>query len=495
LLVAQARPKTKMKLTLFAHWLLFSCCLLAYPLTNHANQITYLDKLMKFRKSTNPPNSDAWPHLDISSEYSPVYISPQDGLMEADKIDAMPGQPQGVNFDQYSGYVTVDPTAGRALFYYLAESPENSSTNPLVLQLNANAFCSTLIKAMEEQGPFSVNSDGKTLHTNEYAWNNVANVIYLESPAGIGFSYSNLTSDYKKSGDKLTTKDAYVFLVNWLERFPQYKNRDFYLTGERYSGHFVPQLAYIILLNNKNTNQTVIDLKGIAIGNALIDDNNNTLGMYDYFWTHALNADETNREIHEYCVPDFSSDKCFSALDKGTFERGGVDIYNIYAPLCHDTSINDNGSAGSQIKEFDPCSGNYVEAYLNLPEVQKAFHAKPTVWSECSGLPWNDWPATILPTIKQLMASDISVWIYSGDMDGRVPVTSSRYSINTFKLPIKTVWYPWYTREEVGGYAVEYEGLVFATVRGAGPLVPSYQPERTLIMISSFLQGKLPAPA
>ncbi|KAF5194467.1 Serine carboxypeptidase-like [Thalictrum thalictroides] len=119
------------------------------------------------------------------------------------------------------------------------------------------------------------------------------------------------------------------------------------------------------------------------IGNALINDNDNTLGMYNYFWTHALNSDETYREILEYCVLDFSSDKCSAAQGKGASERGGVDIYNIYAPLCHDSEFNNNVSTGS-IKEFDPCSDDYVSAYLNLPEVQDAFHAKNTSWFECS---------------------------------------------------------------------------------------------------------------
>ncbi|KAF9622654.1 hypothetical protein IFM89_032575 [Coptis chinensis] len=79
-----------------------------------------------------------------------------------------------------------------------------------------------------------------------------------------------------------------------------------------------------------------------------------------------------------------------------------------------------------------------------------------------------------------------------GDTDGRVPVTSSRYSINTFQLPIETAWHPWYTNREVGGYVEAYKGLVLATVRGAGHTVPSYQPERALTMIASFLQGELP---
>ena len=93
----------------------------------------------------------------------------------------------------------------------------------------------------------------------------VANVIFLESPAGVGFSYSNTSSDYDNAGDTTTAIDAYTFLVNWLERFPQYKTRDFFIAGESYAGHYVPQLAYTILLNNKNTNQTVIHLKGIAV--------------------------------------------------------------------------------------------------------------------------------------------------------------------------------------------------------------------------------------
>ena len=87
----------------------------------------------------------------------------------------------------------------------------------------------------------------------------------MESPAGVGFSYSNTTSDYDKSGDARTAADSYTFLVNWLERFPEYKTRDFFITGESYAGHYVPQLAQLILQNNKITNQTVINLRGIAV--------------------------------------------------------------------------------------------------------------------------------------------------------------------------------------------------------------------------------------
>ncbi|KAJ9567502.1 hypothetical protein OSB04_003468 [Centaurea solstitialis] len=465
--------------------LVFSPYLLGFPVAS--NQINNLNKLIKSRGSESPPYADAWTEQDVSN-LSPAQIIPQQGSQQADKIDSLPGQPQ-VDFDHYAGYVTVDQHAGRALFYYFAESPHNSSTKPLVLWLNGGPGCSSFgYGAMEELGPFRVNSDGKTLYRNDYAWNNVANVIFLESPAGVGFSYSNTSSDYT-TGDKRTAKDSYTFLLNWLERFPQYKNRSFYITGESYAGHYVPQLAALILSENKKTNQTIINLSGIAIGNAWVDDNTSLEGMYDYYWTHALNSDETNAGITKNCDYDTGnfSDTCYRYQGQGDGEYGGIDIYNIYAPQCNGITQTP-GSPGS-VNNFDPCSDFYVDTYLNRAEVQEALHVRNTSWSHCGGVGWTDSPTTILPTISQLIASGISVWIYSGDIDGRVPVTSSRYSINRLKLPVETAWRPWYYNEEVGGYVVGYKGVVLTTVRGAGHTVPSYQPERALVMISSFLLG------
>jgi len=54
---------------------------------------------------------------------------------EEDMIKALPGQPQ-VGFSQFSGYVTVNESHGRSLFYWLTESPSSSHTKPLLLWLN-----------------------------------------------------------------------------------------------------------------------------------------------------------------------------------------------------------------------------------------------------------------------------------------------------------------------------------------------------------------------
>lgn len=54
---------------------------------------------------------------------------------EADRITALPGQPK-VSFQQYSGYVTVNHVAGRALFYWLNEAVHDPLSKPLVIWLN-----------------------------------------------------------------------------------------------------------------------------------------------------------------------------------------------------------------------------------------------------------------------------------------------------------------------------------------------------------------------
>ncbi|KAF8395813.1 hypothetical protein HHK36_019767 [Tetracentron sinense] len=425
-------------------------------------------------------------------------VLPQKGLKEKDRIVKLPGQPR-VGFTQYGGYVTVDESAGRALYYYFTEAEHSKDSKPLLLWLNGGPGCSSIAYgAMEELGPFRVHSDGKTLYKNKYAWNKAANVLFLESPAGVGFSYSNRTSDYV-IGDQKTAADNYLFLVNWLERFPEYKTRDFYIAGESYAGHYVPQLAHNILLHNKMAKKNTINLKGILIGNAVINDETDERGMYDYLWTHALISDETNYIIQKECnlSPNVTKQtaQCNQAANEVNLDIESIDIYNIYAPRCLSTNLTAKPKKTS-LTEFDPCSTYYGYAYMNSPDVQKALHANVTKlshdWEPCSDIVgWKDSPTTVIPLLQEFMANGLRVWVFSGDTDGRVPVTSTRYSLNKMRLPVKTSWYPWFTNKEVGGYTVVYKGdLTFATVRGAGHEVPSYQPARALALVKHFLNGK-----
>lgn len=165
-----------------------------------------------------------------------------------------------------SRYVTVNQAAGRALFYTLVESTTSPDTAPLVLWLNGGPGCSSMGSGfMSELGPFYPTASGQLVR-NEYAWNKVANMVFLDSPAFVGWSYSNRTSDIKV-GDKRTAQDTLAFLLGFLERFPQYKQRVLWLSGESYAGHYIPNLAYDILQYNKAAaSDAKLNFKGFLVG-------------------------------------------------------------------------------------------------------------------------------------------------------------------------------------------------------------------------------------
>jgi serine carboxypeptidase-like clade 2 len=77
--------------------------------------------------------------IDVVDETNISVLIPQEGSKEKDRIERLPGQPP-VNFSQYGGYVTVDKSAGRALYYYFVEAQHSKDTMPLLLWLNGGIY-------------------------------------------------------------------------------------------------------------------------------------------------------------------------------------------------------------------------------------------------------------------------------------------------------------------------------------------------------------------
>ncbi|XP_042487070.1 serine carboxypeptidase 24 [Macadamia integrifolia] len=448
--------------------------------------------------------------VGISSSSSSSGGGTKDEGQEVDRISALPGQPP-VTFSQFSGYITVNETHGRALFYWFTEATTHPEKKPLVLWLNGGPGCSSIAYgASEEIGPFRINRTGSSLYLNKYSWNKEANILFLESPAGVGFSYTNTSSDLTDSGDQRTAQDALIFMIRWISRFPQYKYRDFYISGESYAGHYVPQLAKKIHDYNKAYSEPFINLKGFIVGNGVTDSYYDNIGTVTFWWSHSMISDRTYRSILSLCnftLTNFSQ-SCNDVINYAiNSEFGNIDQYSIYTPTCTALSHN-NGTKESVMRlkntllhrrtyGYDPCTENYAEKYYNRPEVQRAMHANttgiPYKWTACSDVlikNWTDSQFSMLPTYRELMAAGLRIWVFSGDTDSVVPVTATRFSLNHLNLTVKTQWYPWYSGGQVGGWTEVYEGLTFATVRGAGHEVPLFQPKRGFTLFSSFLAGK-----
>ncbi|XP_047313040.1 serine carboxypeptidase-like 31 [Impatiens glandulifera] len=448
--------------------------------------------------------------ISSSACLNPVIGVIDDRLQQGvgDLVKNLPGQPK-VSFKHYAGYVNVNQQNGRSLFYWFYEASTLPEKKPLVLWLNGGPGCSSVgYGATQEIGPFIVDPDGHTLKFNTYAWNQEANMLFLESPVGVGFSYSNITADYDKLGDDFTANDSYAFLQNWFVKFPSYRNRIFYIAGESYAGKYVPELADLILNKNKNSS-LFINLKGILLGNPETFDAEDWKGQMDYAWSHAVVSDETHNTIQTSC--DFysndtwSNKDCKDAVDEVLKQYKEIDIYSLYTPTCSSPAtimLNTNSKMLPRILGgYDPCLDNYATKYYNRPDVQRALHVSShgihvKNWTICNHKIFTNWldsKESVLPIYTRLIGAGMRIWVYSGDTDGRVPVLSTRYSLNTLKLPITKSWRPWYYQKQVGGWFQEYKGLTFATFRGAGHAVPIFNPGGSLAFFSSFLRGESPS--
>lgn len=102
------------------------------------------------------------------------------------KFTRLPQAPSDMPSDSYSGYLEITPT--KKIHYVFVESQSDPTTDPLLVWFNGGPGCSSLFGFMQEHGPFKIDDGETEVKYNEYSWNRNASVLYLESPAGVGFS-------------------------------------------------------------------------------------------------------------------------------------------------------------------------------------------------------------------------------------------------------------------------------------------------------------------
>lgn len=452
----------------------------------------------------------------------------------------------------YSGYINVDMNSNRNLFYWLVESSSGTpSTDPLVLWTNGGPGCSSLSGGLfSEFGPFFPDIDGSlALTPNIYTWTQMANVIFIEQPAGVGFSWSANTSDYT-TGDAQAAMDVYVFLQNFLKLYPKYINRPIFLTGESYGGHYVPMFARVIVEQNL-LKMPHINLAGFAVGNAWTVAELDNTGALDFWLSRSMIDQATHDGVLATCnmsdigpllaklktvsvrapweiknnfnveinsrplgfTPlhdiDNNTAKVWRDLDCDGWTNqafnliSGINIYDVYADVC--TSSNkkkllrsipsSNNNAGCA-NNYDPCRDDKTTAYLNNVKVKASIHANNSItWSGCSSLvAYNryDLLSSMLPVYEYLFtnAPELRILVYSGDVDAIVPTLGTVSWLARLNLQELVPIRAYTVDSQVGGWTTTYNKLTFATVRNAGHMVPEMQGERGLYLFKQFLLGK-----
>lgn len=101
---------------------------------------------------------------------------------------------------------------------------------------------------------------------NPYSWNKLSSMVYLEQPAGVGFSYvtGDAVLDY---GDKSSTADMMAAVDSFYELFPERRTNIMYLASESYGGHYIPQLSLKMIQSANKFYIKEKRFRGVLVGN------------------------------------------------------------------------------------------------------------------------------------------------------------------------------------------------------------------------------------
>ncbi|KAJ7655989.1 carboxypeptidase C [Mycena polygramma] len=188
---------------------------------------------------------------------------------------------------QYSGY--FDIADDKHLFFWFFESRNSPASDPLVLWINGgpvNTGASSMTGLLFELGPCSIANQGTNTTLNKYSWTSRANIIFLDQPVNVGFSYADGNTTVDTS--PVAGKDVYAFLELFLSRFPKYSKQAFHISGESYAGTYLPNIARAIWAGNKQLELAQmpsvkkINLESIMIGNGMTNPYVQMTSIADY---------------------------------------------------------------------------------------------------------------------------------------------------------------------------------------------------------------------
>ncbi|KAM8946654.1 lysosomal protective protein-like [Pelodytes ibericus] len=452
-----------------------------------------------------------------------------DAAPSADEIIYMPGLAKQPSFRQYSGYLTVP--GGKHLHYWFVEAEKDPSSSPLVLWLNGGPGCSSLDGLLTEHGPFLIQPDGSTLEYNTYSWNKIANVLYLESPAGVGFSYSD-DKNYQ-TNDTEVAHNNYLALKEFFRLFPEFSVNDFYITGESYGGVYVPSLAV------EASQDSAINLKGIAVGNGLssYEINDNSLVYFAYY--HGILGSQLWTELQKFCCsagscqfhnnPNLNCSNQVQAAMHDVYSTG-LNIYNLYEACAGGApgEIRDHGDhitvyhhgllspivfpqwskklvslslVQKPVRLDPPCINSTASStFLNNVFVRKALNIPPEVqrWDVCSFDVYRTYGRVYESMkdhyLKLLNTEKYRILVYNGDVDMACNFLGDQWFVDSLGQKLQVQRRPWLyddgDQQQIGGFVKEFSNLTFLTIKGAGHMVPTDKPVASFLMISRYIKNE-----
>eukprot|EP01121_Diplochlamys_sp_Union-15-3_P003123 TRINITY_DN1296_c0_g1_i1.p1 TRINITY_DN1296_c0_g1~~TRINITY_DN1296_c0_g1_i1.p1 ORF type:complete len:482 (-),score=105.44 TRINITY_DN1296_c0_g1_i1:24-1397(-) len=400
------------------------------------------------------------------------------------------------NFTSYSGFITVNETTFSNMFFWFFPAQNQDPNAPVLVWLQGGPGGSSLFGLFTENGPFSVSPDGQSLIAQPYTWNTKYSLIFIDNPVGTGFSFTS-SNDGFSTNEVQVGANLYSVLTQFFQVFPDFSNNDFYVTGESYAGKYVPALAYTIHTRNPSAPKK-INLKGIAIGDGMMDPLTQTQGISDLAYFFSMADSNERKVIKQY------EDKIKAAILAEQYE---IAFYLFDEMINGDfypypTYFANITGTTNYFNFLDPVyAPNPYPQFLNLTDTRSKIHV--------GSVPFFDYNATVernlihdwmtsVKTWVEVLLDNYKVLLYNGQNDVilSAPVAEA-YMLqlnwtgsDEYRAAPKLVWKVDKNDMFPAGYAREVKNFRQVVVRDAGHMVPADQPRRAFDMIDRFIQGK-----
>ena len=352
-----------------------------------------------------------------------------------------------------------------------------------------------MIGLFQENGPCHFVNGQTTPSLNPYSFNSYANMLYIDQPIGVGFSYGT------DSVTSTVTAAPYVWklLQAFYAQFPQYENRNFGIFTESYGGHYGPEFADYFEQQNAaikagSVSGQNINLVALGINNGWYDAGLQEKAYITYarnnsYYPIITTDSSANSYLNTYntkCLPAINKCKssgsntdcenadstCYNGIEGPISQLGNFDVYDIRAP------------------SNDPNPPETYVQYLQSSAVVSAIGAQST-YVECSNPAGNkfsttgDNPRSFLTQLGDVVKSGVRTVIWAGDADficnwfgGQDAANAVSWSGQS-QFQAKTLA-PYNVAGTQGGTFKTVNNFSFLRVFGAGHEVPFYTPQLAL---------------
>ena len=382
---------------------------------------------------------------------------------------------------QLAGRLPAGP--GRQYFYWLCPARSGDTAAPLLVWLNGGPGSSSMMGLFLENGPYFVSDDG-SLHARNASWNNKFDVLYVDQPAGTGFSVAQ-EGAYARNQDDVAEAFS-AFMANFYHAYPNPRSKQLWLTGESYAGKYLPSIAARFVTHG-------IPVAGVAIGNGLTVPREMTLTVPASYYAVGI-LDQSQRVRAYRLALDIAAH-----IDAGRWSNATAARSVLFDYIDGANGPNSAPNVDSILKygEYDE-SG--ISAFLNSAETKRALHLpNDATWRQSSSIVhehlYEDIMKPYAYLLEPVLAAGVPVLLYQGQLDVRDGVAATEawlanWSWTGRRRFLESPRNAWMS-SGIAGYYRSCGGLTHVTVNGAGHLAPHDAPSQALDMIERFVAGAL----